>query len=101
VDVETNSDARWLPHYFACPPGANVSFPLSFALRASVERTAVAARRLSPGTGQERPLLRLRIPGSTATRSGGARPQASLLASPTSVSALSLSLILPPLSLSF
>jgi hypothetical protein len=57
VVIATNSTVRWLSPWFCMPArGKNVFLHL-ISFLATVERTAVAARHASPGTGQEGPLL--------------------------------------------
>jgi hypothetical protein len=57
VVIELNSNARWPLPLFCMPTRGKTVFSHLIFFLAPVERTAVAARQSSPGTGQEDPPL--------------------------------------------
>jgi hypothetical protein len=57
VVIEPNSNMRWLPLWFCMPARGKTIFSHLIFFPVTVERTAVAARHATPGTGQEGPLL--------------------------------------------
>jgi hypothetical protein len=57
VVTAPNSNVRWLPPWFCMPARGKIVFSHLIFFPVTVERTAVAARHATPGTGQEGPLL--------------------------------------------